>query len=410
MRGTHSRRSTWAVTSLSVVLTGLSALLLADVSAWYLLPRTTSAFLEDYRRPLSPLERSYPRDYFVNHPNRGFDIAAHRQGTHYVHELGVYPIWSNALGCFDAPVDEGSLDAGFIYLAGDSFTWGFTPWEQHFGSLLQQRLDRRTLKCGVPSTGQRHQFDKFIDVTRQIGVMPEVVVVNVVANDINDDYAYPANGVEEGLLVATRELAADDTVIDIPRDLIRTRAREVIESPPPVGWSAVRGWLLEHSLSFNILRRIWHRLKPAAAADGNETDARSTPPGNRPFWTLAGPYAHYPSDIARIAAPNLEALATWQAHADAQGYRLLVAIIPWVAVGPQWPTYFEDFRNRLNDRGICVIDASPVFDKLEQPASLYWAIDGHFNPDGHRVYADFLAAALRDDNDLSRSRDGCSRR
>lgn len=385
--------------SMSIILV---TLLIFDTASYYLLPRQLTAVLSDYRKPGTAQKRqalrdSYPSNYYVAHPVRGHDIAPDRQLRHYIHELGYYDIWSNELGCFDGPVDTKELSSEFIYLAGDSFTWGFTPHEEHFGSLLQSQLGVRTIKCGVSGTGQRHQFDKFLEITSQLGHLPTLVIVNIVANDINDDYAYPGFSVINGWLASTRELGPNDELLAIPEETTRQRMKDYFAISPTSTALELKAWLIERSLSLNLLRTAWRAVKNRnieAPAPG-QPDSIAEHPARRGFWVLTGDYDHYPSDVAAIASPNLVAIEAWQQHAQQNNYQLLVSIIAYTKV-PGYRDYFADFRSRLTTMGICVVDSSLPLAELENPSVYFWSVDGHFNPDGHRFYADFLADVLSD--------------
>ncbi len=380
----------------------LVTLLIFDTASYFLLPRPFTAVLSDYRKPGTAQKRlelrdSYPANYYVAHPIRGHDIAPDRNLQHYIHELGYYDIWSNELGCFDEPVDINELGSEFIYLAGDSFTWGFTPHETHFGLMLQSQLGVRTIKCGVAGTGQRHQFDKFLETTRQLGRMPTLVIVNVVANDINDDYAYPGFTVINGYLASTRELGPNDELLAVSEETAIQRMKDYVATAPTSTIEELKAWLIERSLTLNLLRTAWRAVK-----NRNIEGATPEPPGTiaerparRGFWLLTGDYDHYPSDVDSIAPPNLAVIEAWQQHAATNNYQLLVSIIAYTKV-PDYRDYFVDFRARLSDMGVCTVDSSLPIAEHSNPSGYYWPVDGHFNADGHRFYTDFLADVLSD--------------
>ena len=147
---------------------------------------------------------NYPNNYFVSHPTRGFDIRPGARGTHSVDGFS-YPIWSNRLGCFDREWDSQSQD--YYYFAGDSNTWGYTPFEEKFATIFEERSGVRSMKCGVPHTGQLHQFGKFVEIVRKITTLPKHVIVGYCDNDISNDYAHPHSTVAGGWLV-------DDVFLD----------------------------------------------------------------------------------------------------------------------------------------------------------------------------------------------------
>jgi len=383
----------------SILLVTLSTF---DAASYFLLPRPLTAVLSDYRKPGTAQKRlelrdSYPANYYVANPVRGHDIAPDRHLQHYIHELGYYDIWSNELGCFDEPVDTSELGSDFIYLAGDSFTWGFTPHEAHFGVLLQSQLGVRTIKCGVAGTGQRHQFDKFLDTTKRLGRMPGLVIVNVVANDINDDYAYPGFTVINGYLASNVELGPNDELLEVSEETTRQRMKDYFAVAPSSAVSELKAWLIEHSLTMNLLRSVWRAAKNrnVDTETAEEPGSVAQRPDRRGFWVLTGDYDHYPSELSAISSPNLTAIEEWRQHALQNNYQLLVSIIAYTKV-PDYSNYFEDFRSRLTTMGVCVVDSSLAIVQQDNPSGYFWPVDGHFNPDGHRFYTDFLADVLSD--------------
>lgn len=133
------RRSRWSrLIGINAAIV-ISLLLLFDLASFFLLPDGISRLTWPYRcrECAAPLfsndARGYPRGYFVADARKGSDIAPGFQPEREWVEGTLYDVWSNRLGCFDTS----DLPGGdYIYLAGDSFAWGFTPFEAKFGRLL----------------------------------------------------------------------------------------------------------------------------------------------------------------------------------------------------------------------------------------------------------------------------------
>ena len=109
----------------------------------------------------------------------------------------------NSYGCFDDEWSKKDLIGG-IYLAGDSFTWGYTRYEKKFGTLLEDMLGIKVYACGVTHTGQGHQLEKFKRLFGR-GITPKLVVVNVVSNDMNNDFFFPHTDIVDGFMVENIE-------------------------------------------------------------------------------------------------------------------------------------------------------------------------------------------------------------
>lgn len=153
----------------------LVTLAIMDAALYFLLPHTMARNLIGYRSRQLPetlgsqiLGRAkYPHDYFVPHQERGFDIGAGRSGFHYVEHFS-YPVWANSFGCFDR--EWTPPDTNYVYFAGDSFTWGYAPYDDRFVNVFERLSGIPSLKCGVSHTGQLHQFSKFKEITAAIGL------------------------------------------------------------------------------------------------------------------------------------------------------------------------------------------------------------------------------------------------
>ena len=145
--------------------------------------------------------RSYPRWHFSKNKKRGFDIKKDSSPviSSQPREIEPYFVFGNNIGCFDEiPI---SSQKYHVYLAGDSFTWGYAPLNKKFGTLLEDKLQKPVAACGVSHTGQIHQFSKFSDITNQLGYYPEHVIVNVYKNDIANDFSHPHTTVIKGYQV-----------------------------------------------------------------------------------------------------------------------------------------------------------------------------------------------------------------
>jgi len=69
------------------------------------------------------------------------------------------------LGCFDAPFKN---DRDYAVLVGDSFTWGWTPFGEKFGTIIEESCGIRILKCGVGGYGTKQEFLKLKKIVKNI--------------------------------------------------------------------------------------------------------------------------------------------------------------------------------------------------------------------------------------------------
>ena len=68
---------------------------------------------------------------------------------------------------------------GYVLLLGDSFTWGYVPLEQTWGTSLEQFIGARVLKCGVSGYGARNEPEKLNAVVTRAGRPAFVIVGHV---------------------------------------------------------------------------------------------------------------------------------------------------------------------------------------------------------------------------------------
>jgi hypothetical protein len=368
----------------------LLAAALFDAAAYEVLPQGIAARFHPYRCPACVPPPAVPgrgveqHDYYVADPERGFDIAPNRSGmVHYV-DGTLYPVWSNSLGCFDLEPRPGDR---YVYLAGDSFAWGFTPFEGKLGTVLERRLGVPVLKCGVSGTGQLHELSKMRQVIAAVGRKPALIVDTYYENDVADDLAYPSLTVVDGWAAAAVTLAREDG-----RYVVRRRSRAEIEAAaaaagtaPAVGpLDGLWYTLSKYSLSFDIVRGLAARADGAATGEAGTLEWIYRPDlwsrGGR-FWYADNPYAER----------NRAALRDLKAYADGLGVPLLLLLIPPKQHAAD-TAYYDELKAALRPMGIAFADAAEGFAGSGRAWwDLYWPRDGHLAPDGNRIVGDFLA-------------------
>ena len=138
-------------------------------------------------------------------------------------------VWSNELGCFDYWYDRQDQ---FIYLVGDSFTWGFVPLENTWGAILERVLGARTLKCGVGGYGTHQERIKIERLIGKVGIPRLIIVGYFTGNDLTDDYLFPnytviqgywAKNVNFDLASGGRRVLSDEEIQTNLHEFLRTR-------------------------------------------------------------------------------------------------------------------------------------------------------------------------------------------
>ena len=355
--------------------------------AYFVMPGHMQILFPDYHQPLVQVggRGNYPQDYFVAHDERGFEIAKDKSGSAFVEDFGIYTIWSNSLGCFDTNEPNKMTIGEFIYLAGDSYTWGYAPYENKFGTLLESNLVLPVLKCGVPHSGQRHQFAKFKENIESLGRYPRLVVINYVDNDVANDYAYPHSTVVEGWMVDKVKLSEKQEIVRIDEETLRNKMKNRLARRENLGEYAK-----EYSISYYILNWCYRKVTSATIGVGLE-------PGKRlkNIYALTAVTGGIHSYDNQYAQPNKDVLALWHTHAKQYHYQLIVSLIPPRAHVSK--DYYRELEQFLREEGIPFVNFTDyIIRNKMRPDDMYWTSDSHFNLNGNRQYANFLLPVIQE--------------
>jgi hypothetical protein len=211
-----------------------------------------------------PSRPYYPRYYFKLDPFAGYDIAKRFITTKHIFPDSRHRVWSNEIGCFDKSCK--GIDNNYIILLGDSYVWGFTPFEYNYGSLLEKYLGYRVLKCGVPGYGTKQELIKLKKILKEMKNRPRLIIVSYcLENDFINDYLFPLYTVIDGFLLGKykfkdittgeREIIPDDKLIE-KYEVYKVSLTHNIPTLEQIGINKyIRIWLCKHSEIYKILRQ-----------------------------------------------------------------------------------------------------------------------------------------------------------
>jgi hypothetical protein len=319
----------------------------------------------------------WPPHYYRADRELGFDIAPDSpRATHRFADAS-FPIWSNELGCFDRPY-RGEIP--YMYLAGDSFTWGFGPFEAKWGTRLEESTGVRVLKCGVTGYGTKQQLRKASRVIGTLASPPRLVIVAYFGNDLHDDWAFPTKLVHNGQLVKRSA--------DAPRDLDAAQAT----SKDAYEWEEkycdgnrranralqrFKCLLTRHSILYNLFTL---QMKRWLSVDV----LRRVGAVNEP---IPGP----PTIEAAAYAAHFDTVAAFRDFVASRGARFLVVLVPLGEDAPV-PTdvpvpddLYPRLKAYLDARNIEHLDLTEGFRLAKRHGSLYWRYDAHWNVRGNRL-------------------------
>ena len=372
--------------------------LVESISVLFFKREIRSLFYEYWQSPQS-FGRGYPRYHFSVNSERGFDIAPNTATviSNKPEEINPYPVWGNKIGCFD---DDLSISNRYkIYLAGDSVTWGYAPLEKKFGTILQNKLGLEVAACGVTHTGQAHQFQKFKDVSKKLGYFPDIVFVNVVRNDIDNDFSHPHSTIIEGYQVDNIKIYNSDNtpvVEEIERDVLRKKLLEKIDSDT----NARLGNLDPRKYSASSIL-LWHSLvRPFTtkrAVKKLESCDTIIKVDNVARCFAVDVNEGYPIN-SYIAHNNREVINNWISHAKKNKYKLIFADVNTQSFNADENPSISNLKHRqafckyITSRGS---DCYSFYEYLDSIGisnwhDVRWKRDGHLNLKGNELYSDFL--------------------
>jgi lysophospholipase L1-like esterase len=304
-----------------------------------------------------------------------------------------YPIWSNSIGCFD--IEHLQYDR-YVYIAGDSTAWGYTPFDEKFGTLLERMTGKQILKCGVTHTGQRHQLEKLVEIVDTIGILPETILVTYSSNDIVNDYAHPHTTVVSGWQINSVTLDDNNQLhrrsYKNLQDKFDTRVRRLRETRKPDGWldrakAVIKRFSLTAQLANLVIKKVTSGMTADACASnesrkGLYDNLYCLPQdADGKQWYLDNPFAHQ----------NRVALLEFKSFAEKNDVRLIVVLMPLKKAATVREKYYAQVRIFLESNNIEFID--PAFSLVRKGmvwSDLFWTRDTHLNPAGNKVIAHIL--------------------
>ncbi len=338
------------------------------------------------------------RYYYTADLNKGYDIKPNvGKFQSNVDEEVYFPIWSNALGCFDEPY-KGESD--YILLLGDSFVHGHAPFADKWGSQLEKLLGYRVLKCGVDSYGTKQEFLKGKEIIEMTKTSPRLIVVGYFWPNLDRDYIFPNQTVIDGYLVNQNELKDVKTGEKVSRRNLEEKFGFFSTGP------------LIKIKNFIKRESIMGRFIISVVKDNIMGPAENKIYNNVPIAFLDFPW------IENAWQDHFKNIQLIQSLAAQNGAQLLIVIIPtkeqvypflfgWKSTGldPQGPN--KKLIAFFNRTGIGYMDLLPLFEKyadqrprkfLSSSKDLYWRYDGHWNIKGNHLVGLLVAKYILENN------------
>lgn len=375
----------------SLVINGL--LVLASVAIMFAAIEVFLHFTPLWKEYMYPLNMS--KEYFHWDPVLGYDIVPNTATTTHEFSDLSYEAWSNGLGCYDYPYNG---QAPYIYLAGDSFAWGYTPLDQKWGKVIERSTGIRTLTCGVPGYGTRQEVIKAQRIIKNIPQTPTLIIVAHFDDDASDDAEFPNYTAYHGYVVPAWVYCEPQFML-ATSPLVATTTCTVAKPNYPL-IQQIKTELAAHSILYLIAKRRLH------VVDTVRTILLKV----APEWlqqqglvhehqALFDNHALYFND-SRYWDIHLANLQAFKMLADTTNSKLVVVLIPTKEAVEATSTDPQSNNGRtkayLSRHGIPYIDLLPVLHAVDPTSKvLYWPDDVHWTPAGNalvgQVVSDYIA-------------------
>ncbi len=309
-----------------------------------------------------------PEEYYAYNAEEGMIDIVQNVGTttHHTAESS-YDVWSNSDGCFDTPFATGTTP--YIYLTGDSFVWGYTPFGEKIGTVTEDLLGVRVAKCGLASVGTAQELRKASSTIKKIGNPSLIVVGYHGGTDPGDDVWFERH--KNSREVFPSRWTCEATGKNI---FIKTKC-----------------FLDTHSVLYNVIETTL-RTKDVPFLS-KSTASR--------FFFLPYPTAD-PSSEEEWKIHERSILG-FKSLAEVHGAELLFVLIP-----SQREIYSEatvslsnaKAKEILEKQGVRFLDLFPGIQSFarEQSLPLYWRGLVPFTPEGNRVAGELISEYIKEEN------------
>jgi len=378
----------WIKTFIQIIVISLLTVILIDSIAFFSFKSKIQSIIPSYGTSITNFDRGYPRYHFMRDNEIGFDIRPNFKTSTSTkpREYKKYSVWGNSYGCFDNEWKNEDTRGG-VYLAGDSFTWGYVSYERKFGTLLKQLISRPVYSCGVTHTGQKHQFEKFKRLFED-GINPSLLIVNIVSNDLNNDFFFPHTTIVDGYMVETVEQCGEmetdsHSVRKDTYDDAKINVKNALNKP-----KSFRSLLSEYSLTAHILainsRKLRSQLNFKVINQKNK--CRKSISGDKPK-NLGIEYSN-----SKLSQVNRDVIVDWINHASENNYKIIFSFIPDKYSNSVNYPFIEKFIK--SNGGLVISFKEHISSNNIDRQSLYYKNNGHFNEKGNNEYAHFLEMSI----------------
>ncbi|MDI6801168.1 MAG: hypothetical protein QMD01_03790 [Thermodesulfovibrionales bacterium] len=351
---------------------------------------------------LRPVFSRYPQHYFKADKELGYDInEKYGRKFEFMVEGKSFPVWSNELGCYDEPY-RGEKKP--ILLLGDSFIWGYAPFEHKMGAVIEKTISKRVLKCGVTGFETNGELIKAKRIAKLTKIEPELIIVGYfIKNDLTERWAYPNRTVVDGYLLEQTGIKSNVT-----GERKHFSREELEEQFRKYRRKRLKQWFSENLALYRAADNAIKNIKTMAADSGISrkfalnSDIKRSKEQERELIPMQSP-EKYPW-LKEAWDTHLSDIKEFADYAKSIKARLLFVVIPdkeqvYDFLKSKNPDIDYELPNKiLKDffvkNGIEYLDLMPYFKKIADQSprkylnsenDLYYRNDGHWNIKGNHM-------------------------
>ena len=366
---------------------------LIDFAMYFLLPEKYNSIFKNYRfhdgydindefingNRFFSLEGYYTKD-----PSMGFDISKNIKNMDFIFSDKTVKVFSNEFGCYDTTNSSDlNIRNKFDYIAGDSFTWGHDEYKFIFPTIYESKINKTVMKCGVPHSGQIHQFLKFKTIMNNINNYPENVFVGYYSNDVSNDFFHPHSSVIDGIRYEMFDV--DHNLNKIPKDFKKIKneilnKRVKFDKPKmKKEKSKFKDLFYQYSLTYNIYKHLKKLIKRSTKKIINNKYG---------IYLLDSKFSYEKNYInSPYTLANRQSIEKWRDDSVENKYNLIFILIP-PKESFNNKNYYKSLKVFLDEKNINYIDIAKKFNELGGHKNKYYFFyDGHINKNGHEVIA-----------------------
>jgi hypothetical protein len=360
---------------------------------WFFLPLlalltvvTLTAALDEIAGRIYPESGNVGHDCIVEDPRTGVHGIPNCVSSEKHPETPLIEYRFNNCGHVAGMPCEGKVPGVFrIVMIGSSTAMGFgVARERSFAALLPEELSRRTgRRIELYNESLVRSFPRTIALNfREVReASPDLILWILTAADIRGELPPPHSQLTEGDTESGRT-SGSRLLRRVQRAITSGSARDEVLSV----WD-------QHSISLlarHLLYQSPSLYVKSYLMQGDEAGFLRTPP-NVEWQNRLRLLDGYTADI--------------EAQAKTAGVPLAAVFLPTrgqaaMLSSGEWPKGYDPFllddtvRSIVTARGAVYIDVVPDFRGIANAERIYFPVDGHLNPAGHKVVSSLLAAKL----------------